>query len=84
MIHIEKDFQGHCSSLIVHKAMQVRFNLTKEGIRMKRIPKLIKFPTDLVQRIEMYRKNENISTFSGAVYALLRKGLQGTDKDNAR
>ncbi|WP_197284095.1 hypothetical protein [Bacillus sp. JCM 19041] len=51
---------------------------------MKRIPKLIKFPTDLVQRIEMYRKNQNISTFSGAVYALLRKGLQGTDKDNAR
>ncbi|WP_169871272.1 hypothetical protein [Shouchella patagoniensis] len=51
---------------------------------MKRIPKLIKFPTDLVQQIETYRKKKKISTFSGAVYALLRKGLQGTDRDNVR
>lgn len=42
---------------------------------MERIPKLIKFPVDLVVRIEEYRKKHNIQTFSGAVYELIRKGL---------
>lgn len=52
---------------------------------MKRIPKLIKFPSELVQRIETYRKNQNIRTFSGAVYTLCRKGLQNkNDRDNVQ
>ena len=42
---------------------------------MERVPKLIKFPVDLVVRIEEYQKQHNIKTFSGTVYALIRKGL---------
>ena len=43
---------------------------------MERVPKLIKFPVDLVVRIEEYRKKHNIQTFAGAVYELIRKGLE--------
>jgi len=43
--------------------------------RMERVAKLIKFPVDLVVRIEEYRAMHHISTFSGAVYELIRKGL---------
>lgn len=42
---------------------------------MERIAKLIKFPKDLAEEIEKYRKENYISSFSGAVYELLRKGL---------
>ena len=48
----------------------------KGGIIVERIPKLIKFPVDLVVRIEEYREKNNISTFSGTVYELIRKGLE--------
>lgn len=43
---------------------------------MKRIPKHIKFPADLVAQIEKYQKDNYISSFAGAVYELIRKGLQ--------
>jgi hypothetical protein len=42
---------------------------------MERVAKLIKFPVDLVVRIEEYREKHNISTFASAVYELIRKGL---------
>ena len=42
---------------------------------MERISKLIKFPVDLVTRIEEYQKENNIRTFSETVYQLIRKGL---------
>ncbi|MFD0942287.1 hypothetical protein [Savagea faecisuis] len=42
---------------------------------MKRVAKLIKFPIDLVVEIEKYQKENYISSFSGAVYELIRKGL---------
>lgn len=45
---------------------------------MKRIPKLIKFPSELVQRIEDYRQNKKIRTFSGAVYTLCKKKVYRT------
>ena len=45
-------------------------------IQMERVPKLIKFPVDLVVRIEEYRKKNNIESFSGTVYELVRKGLE--------
>jgi len=48
----------------------------KGGIIVERIPKLIKFPVDLVVRIEEYQEKNNISTFSGTVYELIRKGLE--------
>ncbi len=50
---------------------------------MKRISKLIKFPVDLVTEIERYQKENYISTFAGAVYELIRKGLN-TSKNNAK
>lgn len=42
---------------------------------MERISKLIKFPVDLVVRIEEYQKKTGINTFSETVYHLIRKGL---------
>jgi hypothetical protein len=49
---------------------------TGEGCKMERIAKLIKFPIDLVIRIEEYQKKNNIKSFSVAVYELIRKGLE--------
>lgn len=48
---------------------------------MKRISKLIKFPADLVKEIEKYQKDNYISSFAGAVYELIRKGLNASDDD---
>ncbi len=42
---------------------------------MERVPKLIKFPVDLVVRIEEYRKKNNIKSFSSTVYEIFRKVL---------
>ncbi len=42
---------------------------------MERVPKLIKFPIDLVIRIEEYKLKHNLPTFSKTVYHLIRKGL---------
>ncbi|HDR7210349.1 hypothetical protein [Bacillus cytotoxicus] len=47
---------------------------------MKRISKLIKFPADLVAEIEKYQKENYISSFAGAVYELIRKGLRVSDR----
>lgn len=46
---------------------------------MERQPKLIKFPVDLIQRIEAYQRENYISSFCGAVYELIRKGLEVSD-----
>ena len=43
---------------------------------MKRVAKLIKFPKELVEAIEKYQLENYISSFSGAVYELIRKGLE--------
>lgn len=43
-----------------------------------RIPKLIKFPVELVQKIEQYQKENYISSFAGAIYELVRIGLETT------
>lgn len=43
---------------------------------MGRIPKLIKFPADLVKRIEKYQEENYLSSFAAAVYELVRKGLE--------
>ncbi|MEK5217698.1 hypothetical protein [Psychrobacillus sp. FSL H8-0487] len=47
---------------------------------MERIPKLIKFPADLVQKIENYQETNSISSFAGALYELIRKGLDSDKK----
>lgn len=50
---------------------------TLKGVKlMERVAKLIKFPIDLVIRIEEYREKHNIQTFASAVYELIRKGLE--------
>lgn len=43
---------------------------------MERIPKLIKFPAELVEKIERYQSDNHISSFAAAVYELIRKGLK--------
>lgn len=43
---------------------------------MERIPKLIKFPKDLVEAVEKYQQDNYLSSFSGALYELIRKGLR--------
>lgn len=41
-----------------------------------RISKLIKFPVELVREIEKYQKKNYITSFSGALYELVRIGLE--------
>lgn len=41
----------------------------------ERVPKLLKFPIDLFTLVEAYRTKNEIKTFAGAVYQLLRIGL---------
>lgn len=47
---------------------------------LERIPKLIKFPADLVKKIEKYQEQNHITSFSAAVYELVRKGLKENNK----
>lgn len=42
----------------------------------KRVSKLIKFPAELVKQIEQYQKDNYLSSFSAALYELVRKGLE--------
>lgn len=49
---------------------------TERMTEMKRISKLIKFPADLVTEIEKYQTENYITSFSGAVYELIRNGLK--------
>lgn len=44
---------------------------------MERVAKLIKFPKNLVKQIEQYQQENMLSSFAGAVYELIRKGLKG-------
>ena len=58
--------------------MSITYSL--KGVKtVERVAKLIKFPVDLVVRIEKYKESNNILTFSGAVYELIRKGLSMSD-----
>jgi len=43
---------------------------------MKIIPKLIKFPSKLVDKIELYREKNHLPSFSATVYELIRIGLK--------
>lgn len=43
---------------------------------IKRKPKLIKFPEELIGKIETYQRENHISSFSAAVYELVRIGLE--------
>lgn len=42
---------------------------------MKRESILLKIPKDLLEKVESYQKENSITTRSGAIYELIRKGL---------
>lgn len=42
---------------------------------MLKVAKLINFPKELFDAIELYQKETYISSFTGAVFELIRKGL---------
>ncbi|WP_179139772.1 hypothetical protein [Bacillus sp. CDB3] len=51
-------------------------NTNSDAKKMQRISKQIKFPAELVQNVERYQMENNLSSFSAAVYELIRKGLK--------
>lgn len=50
----------------------------------ERVAKNLKFPRELHNAIENYRKQNMIPYFSTAVYELIRKGLQAAEKEKER
>ncbi|EOD6669047.1 hypothetical protein AB6834_00365 [Carnobacterium divergens] len=42
---------------------------------MKRVSKLIKFPADLLELIEEYKEKNHLTSFTAALFELIRKGL---------
>ena len=48
---------------------------------MERQSKLIKFPIELIKRIEQYQKDNCITSFSAAVYELVRLSLSMSEKN---
>lgn len=43
---------------------------------MGRISKLIQFPPELLEEIEKYRKENYLSTFTAALFEIIRIGLK--------
>ncbi|MDO7285901.1 hypothetical protein Q5W88_21595 [Shouchella clausii] len=41
-----------------------------------RVPKLIKFPADLIKEIEQYKQEHYHTSFTAALFELIRKGLR--------
>lgn len=50
--------------------------MTSKEPKEERIRKTFKFPAQLVEEIEKYQREKFISTFAGAVYELIRRGLE--------
>ena len=48
---------------------------------MVRVPKLIQFPVELVEKIEKYREENHLSTFTSALFELIRKGLEKNSEE---
>ncbi|MFP3721976.1 hypothetical protein SFC57_24065 [Niallia circulans] len=42
----------------------------------ERISKLIKFPSDLYDKVEEYQRENHLTSFTAAVFELIRKGLE--------
>lgn len=59
---------------------KIERNCIKGSEIMTRKPKLIKFPADLADKIEKYKNENHLSSFSAAVYELIRKGLDRDSK----
>ena len=49
---------------------------------MKKEKKLISFPADMIPLIKEFGRENFITTFTGAVVELVRRGLENTNQDN--
>lgn len=49
---------------------------------MKKEKKLISFPVDMIGLIQEFRRENFITTFTGAVVELVRRGLEYSEPDN--
>ena len=49
---------------------------------MKKEKKLISFPVDMIPLIKEFGRDNFITTFTGSVVELVRRGLENTNQDN--
>ena len=49
---------------------------------MKKVKKVISFPAEMVGQIKEFGEENFITTFTGAVIELVRRGLENTNQDN--
>lgn len=50
-------------------------NKKEVKLKVERVSKLIKFPIDLLEKIEEYKERNHLSSFTAALFELVRKGL---------
>ena len=49
---------------------------------MKKVKKVISFPSEMVEQIKEFKEDNFITTFTGAVIELVRRGLEYSNQDN--
>ena len=49
---------------------------------MKKVKKVISFPAEMIELIQEFGRENFITTFTGAVVELVRRGLENTNQDN--
>ena len=49
---------------------------------MKKVKKVISFPAGMVEQIKEFGEENFITTFTGAVIELVRRGLENTKQNN--
>ena len=48
---------------------------------MKKVKKVISFPEEMVEQIKEFKEENFITTFTGAVIELIRRGLEYSNRD---
>ena len=48
---------------------------------MKKVKKVISFPSEMVEQIKGFKEENFITTFTGAVIELVRRGLEYSNQD---
>lgn len=51
---------------------------------MKKVKKVISFPSEMVEQIKEFKEDNFITTFTGAVIELVRRGLEYTKQNNGQ
>ena len=51
---------------------------------MKKVKKVISFPAEMVEQIKEFGEENFISSFTGAVVELIRRGLEYTKQNNGQ